>query len=202
MRDPPDRNMLLALHSRLLGGDRLAPGELAQAVLPLLLDELRRKFPRTDEQLVADGVVDAVLDYSTRPQQFDASHDVPLDRFLSAAAWRNASNLLRGEHRRKRRERAVGGKKRQEGVVLDPAAGNIRREELRELEDRKKAILDALENPTDREIMALRLDGVRDAGPFARVLGLTHLTEPEQREQVRRHKDRITRFLRRKGLLP
>ena len=96
----------------------------------------------------------------------------------------------------------VGGKKRQQDVALDPVAGNIRREELRELEARKKAIFDALENPKDREIMALRLDGVRDTAAFARVLGITHLKELEQREQVRRHKDRINRFLRRKGLLP
>lgn len=202
MRDPPDRSTLLALHSRLLAGDRLASDPLVQAVLPFLLDEVARKFPRTDDQLVADGVIDAVLDYCCRPQQFDASHDVPLDRFLSAAAWRNVGNELRGERRRKQRERKVGGKKQELDVALDPVAGNIRQEELRELEEKKKAIFDALDDPRDKEIMALRLDGVRDTAVFARVLGITHLAELEQREQVRRHKDRITRFLRRKGLLP
>ena len=174
----------------------------SQAVLPFLLDEVARKFPRTDEQLVADGVIDAVLDYCTRPQQFDASHDVPLDQFLSAAAWRNVSNELRGERRRKQRERKVGGKKRESDVALDPAAGNIRQEELQELEEKRKAMLAALDDPKDKEMMALRLNGVRDTAAFARVLEITHLTERERREEVKRRKDRVVRFLRRKGLLP
>lgn len=202
MRDPPDRAALLALHGRLLGGDRLASGPLAQALLPFLFGEVARKFPRMDDQLVADGVIDAVLDYCARPQQFDASHGVPLDQFLAVAARRNVSNLLRGEHRRKERERKVGGEKREADVALDPAAGNIRQEELRELEERKKAMFDALDDPRDKEILALWLQGVKGPARYAPILCVTDLPERQQRKEVRRHTDRITRFLRRRGLLP
>jgi hypothetical protein len=194
--------VLLALHGRLLSGDRLASDDLVRAVLPFLLEEVARRFPRTtDEQLVADGVIDAVLDYSARPQQFDAGLGVPLDRFLAKAAWRNVTNLVRAEGRRKKRERKVGGERREADVALDPLAGNIRQEELRQLEAMQEAMFDALNDPKDKEILALRLQGVRATAAFSRVLGVTHLPEPRQRQEVKRAKDRITRFLRRKGLL-
>ena len=59
----------------------------------------------------------------------------------------------------------------------------------------------ALPNSADREVLTLILEGVKDTPSFARVLGLGHLPSDQQRRAVRRHKDRITRFLRRKGLL-
>jgi hypothetical protein len=111
-------------------------------------------------------------------------------------------NLLTGEHRRKRRERKVGSKKREADVAFDPVARNIRQEELRQLEEKKAAMFAALDDPKDKEILRLKLDGVRDTARFARVLKITHLPIDRQREEVRRHKDRIIRFLRRKGLLP
>ncbi len=202
MPDPPDRdNPLLALHERLLRGDRLASEELARLLLPSLQEELARRFPRADEQLVSDGVIDAVLDYCASPQQFDPGKDVPLDRFLATAAWRNVDNLLVGDRRRRRRERKAGGEKREADVALDHAARNIRREEEEACTARRAAILAALDDPKDREIMVLRLDGVRDTAAYARVLTITDLPIERQREEVKRHKDRITRFLRRKGLL-
>src|SRR5262245_26572683 len=154
MRDPPDRDTLHTLQDRLLLGDRLASEELSRLVLPALLEETARRFPRLDEQLVSDGVIDAVLDYCTRPQQFDAGKNVPLDRFLATAAWPNGDHRGRGERRRKRRERKVGGEKREADVALDPVAGNILQEELRQLGEKQAAMLDALNDPRDKEIWA------------------------------------------------
>jgi RNA polymerase sigma-70 factor (ECF subfamily) len=202
MRDPPDRNALCALHDRLLRGDRLASEELSRLLLPPLVEEIGRRFRTTDEQIISDGVIDAVLDYCGDPHQFNTDKGVPLDRFLAKAAWRNVENLLTGERRRKQRERKVGSKKREADVALDPVARNIRQEELRQLDEKQAAMFAALDDPKDKEILRLKLDGVRDTARFARVLDITHLPVARQREEVRRHKDRIIRFLRRKGLLP
>ncbi len=202
MRDPPDRNALCALHDRLLRGDRLASEELARLLLLPLVEEIARRLRTTDEQIITDGVIDAVLDYCGDPQKFNTDKGVPLDRFLATAAWRNVQNLLTGERRRKERERKVGNKKREADVAVDPVARNIRREELRQLDGREAAMFAALDDPKDKEILRLKLDGVRDTASFARVLKITHLPVAEQREEIRRHKDRIIRFLRRKGLLP
>ncbi|MCI0457637.1 MAG: hypothetical protein L0Z62_11755 [Gemmataceae bacterium] len=202
MPDPPEQDTFQTLHERLLRGDRLASEELVRLMLPALQEEIVRRFPRVDEQLVSDGVIDALLDYCASPQQFDATQDVPLDRFLATAAWRNVDNLRIGERRRKERERKAGSKKREADVALDPAARNIRREEREQCEERQAAILAALDDPKDKEIMTLRLEGVRDTAPYARILNITDLPVERQREEVKRHKDRITRFLRRKELLP
>ena len=87
-------------------------------------------------------------------------------------------------------------------VALDPVARNIRQEELQQLDEKQAALFAALDDPKDKEILRLKLDGVRDTGDFARVLSITHLPVAQQREEVKRQKDRIIRFLRRKGLLP
>src|SRR5437868_5362322 len=97
MRDPPDPDTLRALHQRLVGGDRLASEELSRLLLPSLLEDIARRFPRVDEQLISDGVNDAVLDYCACPAQFDVSRNVPLEEFLATAAWRNVDNLLIAE---------------------------------------------------------------------------------------------------------
>jgi len=202
MNDPPDRNVLDALHQRLLLGDRLASEELSRLLLTRLIEEVGRRFPTTDNQIVSDGVIDAVLDYCGDPEQFNADRGVPLDRFLATAAWRNVDNLVIGERRRKQRERKVGSKKREADVALDPPARKIRQEEEDELNRRCAAMFDALTDPKDKEILRLKLEGVRDTAAFAKVLKITHLPVAKQQEEVKRHKDRIIRFLRRKGLLP
>src|SRR3954470_16890780 len=104
MRDPPDRDALRVLHEQFLRGNRLASEELFRLLLPYLLENVGRRYCRVDEQLVGDGVTDAIMDYCVRPQTFDSAKGAPLDRFLALAARRNVDNLLRGESRRKKRE--------------------------------------------------------------------------------------------------
>jgi len=202
MPDPLEPGTFQCLHERLLSGDRLASEELSCLLLSPLVQEISRRFPRVDEQLVSDGVIDALLDYCACPAQFNSARDVPLDRFLAGAAWRNVGNLVTGEQRRKRRERKAGSKKREADVALDPVARNIRQEELQQIAEEKAALFAALDDPKDKEILRLKLEGIRDTAEFARVLNITHLPVAQQREEVKRWKDRIIRFLRRKGLLP
>src|SRR3982750_286115 len=104
MAEERDAQLFLALNKRLLEGDRVAPAELMEVLLPRLIREMQGKFPKTDPHLVSDGVTDALLDYCARPAAFDWKRGVPLDRFLAKAGWRNIANLLRGEQRRKVRE--------------------------------------------------------------------------------------------------
>jgi hypothetical protein len=105
MAESNKAQQLLILHTRLLNGDRIAPEELARLLLSSLSRELARKFPHTDEHLICDGVTDALLEYCARPNNFDTSRGVPLDRFLARAAWRNVANIVRGERRRQAREK-------------------------------------------------------------------------------------------------
>src|SRR5262249_14507872 len=140
--------------------------------------------------------------YCTDPQRFDAGRKVPLDRFLATAAWRNVDNLLVAERRRKQRERRGGGKKREADVGRDPLARDIQQEEQKEAQQKRPVLFADLKTQQDRDILALWLDGVKDTREYARVLNTMHLPFEQQKDEVYRNKERIIRFLRRKGLLP
>ena len=46
-------------------------------------------------------------------------------------------------------------------------------------------------DPTDRDLLWLMLEGTRETSIFSEALGITDLTEDEQKEIVKRNKDRI-----------
>jgi DNA-directed RNA polymerase specialized sigma24 family protein len=188
---------LLVLHRRLLGGDRIASEKLVEVLLPRLASELERQFRKTDPHLVSDGVTDALLDYCARPAAFDEARNVPLDRFLAKAAWRNIANLLRGEKRRKIREGKAVDLAGQNVVELYPVAGNPSQNEPLDTKKQLENLLRLLPDPTDRRIFDLRAMGERRTGEFAKVMGITHLSIEQQRYEVKRIKDRIDKVLKR-----
>ena len=59
---PPrlETSQLLELHRQLCNGDRTASETLAELILEPLVEALSRRFPRTDDQIIWDGVVEAV----------------------------------------------------------------------------------------------------------------------------------------------
>jgi hypothetical protein len=56
-----------------------------------------------------------------------------------------------------------------------------------------------LQDPTDRQILALRLRGERRTAAFAAILNISHLPLEMQRREVKRAKDRIDKVIRRRG---
>ncbi len=198
MPGPVDTPHVLALHRRLLDGDRVASEELAELLLERLVCEVGRRFPRVDTHLVSDGVTDALLDYCARPSSFDTSRGIPLDRFLVQTARRNVLNLLRGGQRLKAREEKWGESSDEKVVELCPPPGNPMQDEAQLHEQRLAELTQALEDPVDKRVFELRMKGERRTTEFAKVLGLTHLTVAEQRREVKRAKDRIEKALRRR----
>lgn len=193
-----DPTQLLALHRRLLAGDRIASEEVIGLVLLSLIQEVSSKFRQTDEQIIWNGVSDAVLDYCARPQQFDESRSVPLDRFLQKAAWRNVANSLRGENRQKAREEKAGQEYVASVVELDPVVGNLlQQEENVRRHQQQTKLMNTFQNPKDQQIMVLRLEGERRTEAFAKILGISHQPMDVQRREVKRAKDRIDKILRR-----
>jgi len=195
-----DSSQLFKLHHRLCDGDRTAPDELAELILESLVEAIARQFPHTDEQIIWDGIVEAFLDYCARPSQFDERHRVPLDRFLQMASWRNVANALRGETRRRRHVETMARIDTTAAVELDPTAGNVIQQEDTTLIQRQQlGLMNTLQDPKDRQILALRLQGERRTEAFAEILGISHLPIEAQRREVKRTKDRIDKILRRHG---
>jgi RNA polymerase sigma-70 factor (ECF subfamily) len=201
MADAFDREVLRGFHKRLLAGDR-STNDFATLILPFLAAEIGRKFPRLDEQLVQDGVIDAFLDFCSHPDQFvEGDEGRSLESFLLGAAWRNVANLYESTRRRTARERRAAGRKKEIDVALDPAERSIRQEDEKRNSADLAEILEPLA-PKDREFLTLQLNGVRKTEAFAKLLGIENLPIEQQRKEVKRHKDRIRGILKRKGLLP
>jgi hypothetical protein len=60
-----------------------------------------------------------------------------------------------------------------------------------------KRAVELLEEPRDRAILRLMMDGVRETEEYAEVLQVHDLAQEEQREIVKRNKDRIKKTLQR-----
>jgi len=196
-------SQLLAFHRRLCDGDRTASDEFAALILGPLVEQVARRYPRTYDQIIWDGVSEAFLDYCARPHQFDERRGVPLDRFLHMASWRNVANTLRDNRRRRAREEEVARAYATSPVELDPVVGNLlQQEESAQLHQQEDDFMNLLRDPNDRQILALRLQGERRTEAFAAILGISHLPVEDQRRAVKRAKDRIDKILHRKGGRP
>jgi RNA polymerase sigma-70 factor (ECF subfamily) len=190
--------VLLLLHQRLVGGDRVASVELLELLLSPLMGEMERKFPICDVQLISDGVTDALLDYCNRPGTFDPRRGAPLDRFLAKAAWGNIKNLRRGEARRKAREAKAAETAHQNVVELCPPTGNALQNAVLDTKQGLDELARLLPDPTDQQVFKLKAMGERRTEIFAKAIGITHLPFEQQRREVKRAKDRIDKVMERR----
>jgi RNA polymerase sigma-70 factor (ECF subfamily) len=192
---------LIQIHKRLLARDPTAPVDLAQVVLDPLLLSVRQKFANVDPALVHDSVVDAVLNYAERPTQYDPSK-MSLMGYLAMSAKGDVLNALSALRRRTIREQSlddveVSGavRKRLSKASMNqmtPADIAIDNLQGMRLLDRMRG---AVQRPEDARIIQLMIDGERRTERFAAELGLVNATPAQQREAVKRHKDRIKKRL-------
>ena len=184
------------IHKRLCEGDLTAFAELAEEVMESLVEKLSRKYPNLrDPDLPTEAVADALMDYSKRPKQFDPTRR-SLFGFLVMAAEGDLKNALARIARRRDKEIQL------EPVEVDECGGNTidRTSELDERIDFER-ILDSLnellDDPKDRAVVKLMMEGERATEVFAQVLELEALSEDQQRTEVKKNKDRIKKRLQR-----
>ncbi len=174
-----------------LNGDPFVTSALASELLATVLSRLTHRFPNVPRDDISQAVSDAVLDYITRPGQFDHTKGIPLDAFIELAARRNLSNLIRAHARRAKREREYW----REHLRLRLSASHtgyvlsymLLQQLVRTLEP--------------QEVTAFRLwiyDGRKDTGRLSAVLGGAECLE-KQRRLVKRFKDKVRARLRRIG---
>jgi hypothetical protein len=193
----PTATEIAVLHERILIGHPEAVEALIERLLPILTALVQRSFPRASEDLVVDGVEDALLEYAKAPQKFDRSRGVPLLVFLRLAAVRNVSNLVRGDSRRRALERKLAEQAQPAGWTMPLDQSDSSDDGLT---DSIQAVLATSTDPEEQAVVALWLKGERRADPLGRALGIGHLPIDEQRRDLKRLKDRlrnrIKRFLR------
>ena len=196
--DSVPRELTDPLHRRLQGGDITASAEIAELLLPLVVRSLQRRYPSLhDPHLAETAADDAVLSYLRRPEQFDPSQ-LPLDRYLVMSARGDLLNLLR-------KDRSKGPveiveldhpDREYEADIRDESLG-AEEQVLMQESPVWPMLAQLLPNPADREMALLILENVRDTTEYARILGIGGRVTEEQEAEVKRHKDRIKKVLRR-----
>jgi RNA polymerase sigma-70 factor (ECF subfamily) len=184
--------------------DPVAFAELCEVALPHLVAFLEARFPSQDSHLVETVVVDLLLDYYRRSDQYDPERLSLFAYFRMAAKYDMLNQISKLRLREARLtpldnilvELQLSGRNTlQRGSDLAEWLGQYTDLTLRE-------ILMAVEGelaPTEQEVLALMLEGQRDTSAFAQVMGIAHLDEADQRREVKRMKDRIMKRLRRLG---
>ena len=197
-----------ALHERLLAGDVTAPNEVAERYLEALVARLQRaRRDVTDEQAIMTAAIDAVLNYTRRPQQYEPQRGT-LQSYLYMAAKGDLGNALRSEARHTKHafsmDASLSG-----AVEVALVAGNdsVEDQVLERLEtylpeglsraEALQRIAEAFPDPVDRRLLILCVEGERHTAAFAKLLGISTLLELEQRRRVKQSKDRIDKRMKR-----
>jgi DNA-directed RNA polymerase specialized sigma24 family protein len=204
IQSEPSRQWQEQRYQRILRKDPTAFAELCEQALPHLTSFLRAQFPHFDAHMHESMAIDCLLDFHTRPRQFDPGR-LSLFAYLRMASRRDMLNAIDKKRRREQRLHSLD----------DPTAhlqlsDQERLQEQSELDEwlqqhtdlSIQEILESLDNEltsTDEQVLMLVLEGVRDSARFAQVLGITHKDDREQRKDVKRAKDRLAKKLRRFG---
>jgi len=199
----PTEEWLREIHERLLAHDPIAPAELAEQTIDILARKLTAKYHYlNDRSLINDAVSDAILSYIKNPMQFDPSKRGLLG-YLQMAAEGDLKNALSRISRRNKKEIVS------DDVELTLSGGNIslRRGFIANDENTLKekrtenivhsAICKLFKDPKDVKIAEMIMDGERSTAAFAVVLGIRGSNDIEQKNEVKRHKDRIKKRLER-----
>jgi len=195
-----DHELVLALHGRLVAGDRVASAELSRLVVPELVRRLSSRWPSligTDS--VHDVAVDVFVAYLRSPERFDPGRS-SLVGWLQFQAHADLTNDYRSPRRTFHQRRVVllgsdpvetsDAARNSDRVSTDVYPSDVDNEVL-------GRVLLAVENPIDRRLLGLIIDDERSTTVAARVLGIEHLPEREQARIVKQNKDRIKAKVRR-----
>jgi DNA-directed RNA polymerase specialized sigma24 family protein len=187
----PSAARLLALHARVVDGDRVALNPIVGEVWIPLCRRLRQSFPSASADLAADASNDAILTYAARPPEFDVGRGVPLDHFLYGIAARILRDRIHTDRRRDKREGDYAAHILQAyGHQVDDRATS------RAAVQEARRALALVCGPTELAAALAWLDE-DDTGIVAVRLGVSHLSTAEQRREVRRFTARVIKRLRR-----
>lgn len=191
------------IFDRLLAGDPTAPAELAELCLDRLTEWLIRHNPRVESELCETAAEDAILALIKRPRAYEPERQT-LEVYLRVSAKGDLKNLLQREWRHRSRRASL------EGVELSPSAGKyLGREDddpARIVELREEIAARVAARPPaaalgltaeEERVLSLMRSGERRTAAYAAALGIGRLPVTEQRREVKRMKDRLTKRLER-----
>ncbi len=196
-----DLTASMAIHLRLLAGDPTATDDCVALWLPKLVLTLSANNPQvsaTDDHFITTAAIDALLEYTCNPHKYDPQRS-SLAHYLLMSAQGDLRNALR-RNKTQRRD-AISMSVQPVELILPDRNTNLERDVMTkiEAEDAWRRVLEAIDDPIDRQMLGLILQGERSTGVFAKVLEIDILSLDEQKAIVKRHKDRISKRLERLG---
>jgi hypothetical protein len=165
--------------------------EWIERLVDVLRARLARQFPKTDPDLIWDGIIQALVEYRAALPALRTAYDdsssgaIQCESGLARAAWRNIANLVRSEKRRHAREARAAATWDSQPQNADWMKRNI------------VELLPLLADPRDRDFLSLCAAGERRLDPLIGALTLTDIEESDRRRAVKRARDRIIRYLQR-----
>jgi RNA polymerase sigma-70 factor (ECF subfamily) len=192
------------LHKKILAGEVTANSELAEIVLPILTKRLLRIFPAIyDKHLIDTAVTDALLNYFENPAQFQENKKSLLSYLLMSARG-DLLNIIRP------RKLEVNSSSLNEDVEFGDssteenidgyvaiAEDDVEVEVLIRMSTVYPRLNELFPEPKDRELVTMMMNGIRETEEYAKVLGIEHLSSSQQRDIVKRHKDRLKKIITR-----
>ncbi len=200
------RQQALDVHERLLLGDPTASVDAAQLLLDPVVARLERKWPDPAyRDACHDAAVDVLVVYLADPSRYQPAQS-SLVGWLVMQAHGDLLNDYASKPKQFERLWLV-----ESALPADPSTGETPRvgdqipsfDTLPEVDGSivLAAVRDAFPNECDRQLIWLMcIEGSHSTEEAARVLGLDGLSPDDQTAEVKRHKDRVMRRLRRLGL--
>lgn len=191
------------LHSSVKQKDDLALSKLYDLYGDSIVKSLKRWFPKIaikDESFILEAINEAFFGYYKNPDTFNPQIN-SLNRFLEVAAERDLINILNREKKHSNRQdlpdnvelqenfwnRWVENKGWTDGEIIE-------RETIALINIELQA---HFSDNSDVIMAKMVLSGERDTSEFSSILDIEHLPIESQREEVKKHKDRIKKVLER-----
>jgi len=191
-------------HKRILKEDVTAFAELSEYALPHLTSFLQQQFPNQEAHQIEIIAIDTLMIYLAMPEKYNP-HKLSLFAYLRMAARGDMLNAIDKETRHEQRHQPIDDPTLQEQLPsLDLLTQTGELDEWLQTQTKLTRTelfqkLDEDLDKTDKEMLLLMFDGVRDTSRYADVMGITHLPQAEQQAQVKRAKDRLQKRLQRFG---
>ena len=183
------------LHDRLLNRkDDRVTAEIAELFLPLLVSDLKKHYSNlSDLQLIESVAIDTLMTYFERPWKFD-----PTKRSLIGYLYMDADGDLRNILRQQQISFALRPQIPEHVMNAIEADADPEQTLLEGSSPLVRRVLEYVPDATDRRLLLLMMDGVRETAEYAEVLGIQDLPPEKQARIVKRNKDRLKKSVKTK----
>lgn len=190
------------IHRSVLSGDDIAFARFCDEYYELIYEKVltfNKAIFNEHETLIIDVVTDTFLNYFRYPARYDPEKQT-LERFLIMDAegdlknaWekykRQTKNLIRSVELEEKNGNSIKDEE------LDPINNLINKEDIEILYKKLKILFTS---NTDIEIAQLMLAGERRSSEYAKLLEIEDRLPEEQKQEIKKQKDRIDKIIRRK----